>query len=282
MNNKTENIFNLRVVPWFTDGCSTFLNNLFKWLPGFIKKRITILEFGSGNSTLYFLSKKSRVISIESSADYVKFVHDIATSSGFKSTIVTPFDLSSNKLDGFDLILVQASSFSEISQLLNTIDFDIIVNDGIERKKITEQIFESLKDKIVILDNIEYTSNWGRLDRSSAKPDLIIAYRKILRSPDWRHYIFEQPEGRLGRGFSDKTGWESPHRWASAVLWPSNHLLAHLMITNLGFPIVNELGINNKDIETLGERCPFDWSEMKWLKPEFPSELDLKLDRNFD
>lgn len=282
MNNKTENIFNLRVVPWFTDGCSTFLNNLFKWLPGFIKKRITILEFGSGNSTLYFLSKKSRVISIESSADYVKFVHDIATSSGFKSTIVTPFDLSSNKLDGFDLILVQASSFSEISQLLNTIDFDIIVNDGIERKKITEQIFESLKDKIVILDNIEYSSNWGRLDRSSAKPDLIIAYRKILRSPDWRHYIFEQPEGRLGRGFSDKTGWESPHRWASAVLWPSNHLLAHLMITNLGFPIVNELGINNKDIETLGERCPFDWSEMKWLKPEFPSELDLKLDRNFD
>jgi hypothetical protein len=48
--------FPLRVIPWFTDGCSTFLQNLFKWLPKLVGERLLVLEFGGGNSTFFFLT----------------------------------------------------------------------------------------------------------------------------------------------------------------------------------------------------------------------------------
>jgi hypothetical protein len=103
-----------------------------------------------------------------------------------------------------------------------------------------------------------------------------------LRSADWKSYIFEQNEGREGRGSTDKTGWESPHRWMSAVCWPNSHILTGLMITHLGFPVVNQSGIEDIDTESLNKRCPFDWTKMEWLCEPFPKELDLKLKRNFD
>jgi rubredoxin len=142
-------------------------------------------------------------------------------------------------------------------------------------------IMEVRPNSIVVLDNVEYSANWGRLDRSSAKPNLIETYRCILRSIDWHNYIFEQSEGREGHGSTDKTGWESPHRWLSAVCWPKEHFFHELMITHLGFPVVNRFGMSNDDIKSLEERCPFDWSTMEWLREPFPKELDLKLDRDF-
>lgn len=53
-------------------------------------------------------------------------------------------------------------------------------------------------------------------------------------------------------------------------------------MTHLGMPLVNELGIEDADVETLKDRCPFDWQRMQWLRPAFPAELDLKLDRGYD
>ena len=51
---------------------------------------------------------------------------------------------------------------------------------------------------------------------------------------------------------------------------------------DLGLANGEPAGRDDADVGTLEERCPFDWSQMKWLKPPFPSELDLKLHRNFD
>ncbi len=291
MSNNSDNIpndatihprFNLRVVPWWTDGCSNFLSNVFKWLPTIINRKLLALEFGGGNSTFYLLGKGIKLVTVESDDGYINFLMAVSESIGFRCKIIELDNLDRTTIDNNDLLIIKSDNISNMGNILGLFAWDIIVNDGISRREILEQIRENLIHTIVILDNVEYSANWGRLDRGSAKPDLIKAYRSILRDKDWSHVIFEQPEGRDGRGAADKTGWEAPHRWASAVLWPSNHLLAKLMVSNIGMPIVNEHGVDDADIETLGERCPFDWDKMEWLKPHFPPELDLKLDRNYD
>lgn len=274
--------FNFRVVPWFTDGCSNFLANLFKWLPEALDKRLNVLEFGGGNSTLFFLSKGLRVTTVESDEVYVKALISLVEAAGFKARVYSDLiEFESNAISE-DLSIVFAKNLGEIPNIFDQVDFDVIVNDGISRKDVLINILEKKPNAIVVLDNVEYSANWGRLDRSSAKPDLIPVYREFLRSKDWRNYIFEQPEGRGGRGSADKTGWESPHRWISAVAWPVEHLLHALMITHSGFPVVNRMGEDNADLATVSERCPFDWEKMVWLKDPFPPELDLKLDRSFD
>lgn len=274
--------FNLRVVPWFTDGCSTFLANLFKWLPRHLNTRLSVLEFGGGNSTLFFLSKKLKVISIESDEGYVDFLSNVSRTSGFSVGVFS--DPNGYLRDGTqnDLSIIFAKKIEEIPSVMDLVKTDIIVNDGISRREVLEKIMRDHLNSIVILDNVEYAANWGRLERSSAKPDLIKVYRSFLRSTDWQSYIFEQSEGRDGHGSADKTGWESPHRWMSAVGWSKGHILHNLMTTNLGFPVVNSLGANDDDLESLSERCPFNWETMKWMRDAFPNELDLKIDRDFN
>lgn len=251
-------------------------------MPAMNKRTLKCLEFGGGNSTFYLLGKGLKVITVENDDNYIKFLEEISSNIGFKCKKINPYELDNKTIDSYDLLIIKASSISELGDIILQFDWDLIVNDGISRRELLEQIHNKLRNTIIILDNVEYSANWGRLDRGSAKPDLIKAYRSILRDKEWSHIIFEQPEGRDGRGVADKTGWESPHRWASAVLWPSNHLLAKLMVSNIGMPIVNQLGVDDADTETLGERCPFDWHKMAWLKPHFPPELDLKLERNYD
>jgi hypothetical protein len=245
-------------------------------------RTLKALEFGGGNSTFYLLGKGLKVITVESDESYMKFLISVAESIGFECKSIEFSELNDDTIDTYDLLIIKAKYLSELGDIISQFDWDIIVNDGISRREVLEKIHNRLGNTIVILDKVEYCANWGRLDRGSAKPDLIKAYRSILRDQDWSHIIFEQPEGRDGRGAMDKTGWESPHRWASAVLWPSNHLLAKLMVSNIGMPIVNQKGLNDEDTATLGERCPFDWDKMEWLKPHFPTEMDLKLERNYD
>jgi len=274
--------FPLRVIPWFTDGCSTFLNNLFKWLPVTLSKPLRALEFGGGNSTFYLLAKRVKVVTVESDKDYIQFICNVARNVGFKVAIVSPAEYSAALSDAHELVIIQAKHFSEAKGLLLDYRWEIVINDGIARKEVLETISEQSIDAIVVLDNVEYCANWGRLDRSSAKPDLIKVYRAVLRSKEWSHYIFEQPEGREGHGAPDKTGWEAPHRWVSAVLWPKAHLLNELMVSHIGLPVVNLIGAGDSDMLSLTDRCPFDWGKMVWTKDRFPPELDLKLERRFE
>lgn len=280
------NAFKFRIVPWWTDGCSTFLNNLFKWLPhmarGTPSRGLTALEFGSGNSTLYLLTKGVRVVTIESDEAYIALVCNLARDAGYRATAVNIENFGQSLLDEFHLVAIKATSLRETNNILTTHHWDFVVNDGISRREVIEEIHQTGVNAIVILDNVEYCANWGHLDRSSAKPELLKAYRSILRDRDWRNFIFEQPEGRADHGAADKAGWESPHRWASAVLWPERHFLTPMMVTTSGFPMVNPMGAENVDVATLEARCPFDWGQMKWLKPPFPPELDLKLQRDFE
>lgn len=61
----------LRVLPWVTDGAIDFLDTFIseRRKMGFTTK---VFEFGSGNSTLYFLSKGCFVTSVEHDANWAK------------------------------------------------------------------------------------------------------------------------------------------------------------------------------------------------------------------
>ena len=73
----------IRCLPWYTQDCITFLNNLFKWFPGVLQKTPTVLEIGGGNSTLYYLSKGCSVVCIESDDAYIDSIIGIARSAGY-------------------------------------------------------------------------------------------------------------------------------------------------------------------------------------------------------
>jgi len=63
---------NLRTIPWLTSETIRFLNNLLRWYPLYVKRKINILEIGSGNSTLFFLGKPDvSIYSFESDSDYL-------------------------------------------------------------------------------------------------------------------------------------------------------------------------------------------------------------------
>lgn len=195
-----ERLFNLRVVPWWTDGCSTFLDNIFKWLPQIAKRPLTVLEFGGGNSTFYLLKKGLKVVTVESEDAYIDFVCGIAERIGYRAIQAKADDFSASLFSSFDLIAVKAGSIADTSGVLGRLAWDFVVNDGVSRREVLQQIHRQNIPTVLILDNVEYCANWGRLDRSSAKPDLIRAYRAMLRDPNWRGVLFEQPEGRDGRG----------------------------------------------------------------------------------
>lgn len=284
--------FSLRIVPWWSDGCVKFLNNLFKWYPKFHASRVSVLEFGGGNSTIFFVQKGFRVVTVEADAQYVDMLVAMARRRGYAVRSVGIDDYCSSVSEYADLTVVHApksypttmplAECPDLSALVNAEPWSFVVNDGIARKQVMEAIAASPFSPVVIVDNVEYCANWGRLDVTSAKPDLIKEYRKMLRSAEWRSYVFEQPEGRSGHGVPDVTGWESGHRWASAVLWRNSHILNRLMVTNMGFPLVNKDGEYDSDIETLESRCPFDWERNAWVMGRYPAELDLGLERDFD
>lgn len=269
----------LRVQPWFTDSCTVFLNNLFKWYPKYLGQPVSVLEWGGGNSSIYFLQKQCRLLTIECDDGYIDDLVKISRSLGFKAIVTTNLKDSAEQFNNFDLTILKATAFDEIGEsVFELIDWSIVVNDGISRKEVIETLMKHKAGSIVVLDNAEYCANWGKLERSSAHPDRVKSYRQMLRDPFWRHYLFEQPEGREGHSSPDFSGWEAPHRWLSAVLWPHDHLLAKLMVSHIGLPLVTRDGLHDEDIATLPERCPFDRNQMKWLVSQYSDVFTLPRD----
>ena len=267
----------IRIHPWFTDACSTFLNNLFKWYPETIKERLTVLEWGGGNSTIYFLQNQCQVLTVESNDTYINYLATLTKQLGYKINVVSTLTEAKHNFKDFDLTILKADKLEDIGEdIFDYINWSIILNDGISRLQVLEAIKKRDCNSIVILDNAEYCANWGKLEKASAHPDRVKSYRQFLRDPQWQHYIFEQSEGREGHSAEDATGWEAPHRWLSAILWKNNHLLAKLMVTNIGFPLVSMEGIDDEDLNSLSERCPFDWQEKKWLVDEYTNVFSVK------
>jgi hypothetical protein len=286
----------LRVVPWWTDGASRFLINLLKWYPSLLGRKLTAFEVGSGNSSLFLLSKGITVCSIETDPGYSNHIKSVAESAGYTVRLAScmpeklAHDLTLITVPRAPEDVFETGGYFRCLDIQNyDLDFDLLINDGVDRAAFMEK-FRKYPGSIVVLDNCEFAANWGLLYQGSAKPDLIAIYREFLRTPEWARIIFEQAEGRSGRGSADVTGWESLSRWATAISWGKDHLLAELMVSNQGFPLINSEGLNDLDLKTLEDRCPFDWVTMEWvernLHPEvdgcfFPPKLDLGLKRDY-
>lgn len=271
----------LRISPWYTDSCTDFLNNLFKWWPLETGKPLA-LEIGGGNSTLYFLGKGFRVLTIEDSPSFIHDIESHARQGGYRVETGSTPDEGLDALKNSDLVLLQAGRISpEALSLISSTKWSIIVNDGIDRAEVLSEIYAVNTGSLIILDNCEYCANWGaRLERGSAHPTRIPIYREFLRSNDWHCYLFEQAEGRDGYSSPDRTGWEAPHRWITGVGWHKSHLLQQLMVTSKGLPLVTPEGINDGDIESLAQRCPFDWDNREWLTDSYTNYFDLHRKRS--
>lgn len=263
----------LRVRPWWTDGCNHFLDNFLLWYPNFRKKRLFALEFGGGNSTLYLLQNNVKVICVESDDIYLQFVAKTAEETGCKVATITYEELNDKIVETHDLIIMKATTLDDVDGLIDRYKYDIISNDGISRRAITRKLIDNEYDSVIIFDNAEYCANFGRLHRSSGKTELLRIYREFLRSPKFSKIIFEH-QGRMAE---HRTGWEAPPRWASAIIWPKSSPLEELMLTTEGLPLVNELGLEDEDLKSLDERCPFDWEKNEWMVKECPQSLDLGL-----
>ncbi len=222
----------LRIQPWLTSDCVRFIQNFFKWYPAFSNKSLQVLEFGAGNSTLFFLEKGCAVTSFESKPTYIDALHHMA--KGLDET-------------KYALNLTKAEKFSDIPEEIFTQDWDIIMIDGIARREILEKAILMKSDALIILDNIEHAAGWGKI--FPLQKQRAMAYRKFLQSPDYQHYLFEQQEGRDGHATPDSTGFESPHRWISSVAWRQESLFGKLLLTQLGLPLVTSA--HNIDINSL-------------------------------
>jgi hypothetical protein len=274
---KRGEVMNLRVIPWFTDSCTVFLNNFFKWYQSPAKKALTVLEWGGGNSSIYFLQKQCRILTIESSEDFINDLLKLSQGLGYRARIVTTLEEVAIHFNEYDLTILKAEKFEDVgAAVFEMEDWSIILIDGISRQQVIETIIERKSSSIIVLENVEYCANWGKLERASAHPDRVRSYRRILRDPSWRQYLFEQIEGREGYSTPDFTGWEAPCRWISAILWRHDHLLSMLMVSCIGLPLVTIDGLEDQDVLTLPERCPYDWNNMKWLVDEYTNVFTLE------
>ena len=249
----------LRVLPWLTPNCINFLNNLFKWLPAsIVPAKLNVLEVGGGNSSLYFLSKGCKIVTIESDDNYIADLRNTATAAGFSVDICT-----ANNQECFieqsiaDLIIIKATDISEIAKSVLLKNYDIFINDGISRHEFLEFYIENKMESMLILDNCEYCANCGYLSLSSAYPERIKSFRNFLRSSNYKHYLFEQIEGRDGHGIPDATGNEISGRWISAVAWPNDSKFAKQIVTDQGLPMVIKDGLDDSDISTVRQKNPY-------------------------
>ncbi len=207
----------LRIQPWLTADCVRFLQHFFKWYPNTQKHQLRVLEFGAGNSTLYFLQKNCAVTSFESRAEYIDNLNALS------------YALKKN------LNISQATKFHQIDAEIFNQNWDIILIDGIARRQILQKIVSLESKALILIDNIEHAADWGNIPPQ--RPKRADFYQKFLQNTDYQHYLFEQIEGRDGHATPDDAGFETPHRWISAVSWHKQSIFGQSMLTQLGLPL---------------------------------------------
>lgn len=165
-------------IPWYTYPTIEYLNNL--TLDG-----ISVLEYGSGNSSLYYLRRGARVVSIEDDRDWYKKIK------------------GENIDDSFDYVF--ANSDSEYIHRKEINSADVIVIDGSYRPECAEYVIQNILDgnsnpSMIIFDN----SDW--YPKSIKKLDDKIEWVRVdfcgfgpINDYTWVTSIYFNPEKKLSR-----------------------------------------------------------------------------------
>ena len=119
-------------IPWFTYSFIDFLETR-------LRGKIKLLEFGSGNSTLYFSERVEQIVSIE---------HDLNWFNKLGKQIPKNVDLILSKSETAKNYISSATDLKIV--------FDIIVIDGIYRNECCKEATEMLSNiGVIILDDSE-------------------------------------------------------------------------------------------------------------------------------
>lgn len=104
-------------MPWFSFSAIHFLDS-------FVTRAMSVFEYGSGGSTVYFSRRAASVVSTEDNKDWLARVETVLAASGITNVTLQyrPFDFH------------QAEKFDQSEYLLSIPEraFDIIVVDGTE------------------------------------------------------------------------------------------------------------------------------------------------------
>jgi hypothetical protein len=200
-----------RTNPWFVDDAIRFLNGFLKWRDSFCAATAcipTVLEIGGGSSTLFFLGKGLSVVCIEADEQWrsrLRFsahemgVHVCETSSPCPH--VEP-----NGSGVRTLHLVDASEYPAIPDWVFVPNYLLMVCDGIDRWKTFDRLMSVQQEGLLLVDNLEYASDWGRLPLSSGWPERAAGFRSHIFDKSRNWLLFEQPQGRSAHCTPDSVG----------------------------------------------------------------------------
>ncbi|MBO6816388.1 MAG: hypothetical protein JJ891_16145 [Rhizobiaceae bacterium] len=180
----------MRVIPWLTDHAITFIEN-------FIADRISkygiapkLLEFGIGDSTLFFQDKTSKIIGFEHELHWYERVAEQLRLLGCHHA---------------ELHLLERPYSRFIEEIVGGEQFDVICIDGRDRVSCLDQVLKSnclSESGVIVFDNTERISGAGQ------------KYKEVLSMLEtgFQCIHFEQ----IGR---DRAGWNPTHRWITSVAW---------------------------------------------------------------
>jgi hypothetical protein len=136
-------------IPWFTYSSIYFIEQK-------LNAKLNVLEFGSGNSTMWFATRVKKIISVESNPE---FYNKIKKQLNSYSNV--DYRLATLGKDYYQQML----SFKK--------EFDIIIIDGRERVQCAYNSLDALKkDGIIIWDNsdrLKYTEGYNFLTDNGFK-----------------------------------------------------------------------------------------------------------------
>jgi hypothetical protein len=98
-----------RYIPWLPYSCTIFLQQI-------VSKNATVLELGGGGSTLWWLSRGNKVMTLETENDWASELSDLISSEGLQGN--------------WELKRVKSLDADSIRAALSNNTFDVVINDG--------------------------------------------------------------------------------------------------------------------------------------------------------
>lgn len=182
----------MRIVPWITDGSLEFIDGWLDHRGTHSEARTVVHEFGSGSSTLYFLSRGCVVYSVDHEPAWTSRV--IAASEAFELdesltaiTLPRPYDQALTSVGSCDILFI----------------------DGRDRVACLDAQLPNLAhDGLVVVDNTE------RLEAHYSPMFELLANFELIH--------FEQPSHRWNGprvNYRDRAGDIVDHRWITTCGW---------------------------------------------------------------